>query len=108
MSTVRPLLFIHVINLGNDVPGAIELDECVEVRIVGADRVILHIDTHHRRRRRYCEHVEPSLDVRRGAVLLDKVVEVLYRASEQLAIGEAIHDGVLVEGLGEAGDVADA
>jgi hypothetical protein len=32
MSTVQPLLFIHVINVGNDVPGAIELDECVEVR----------------------------------------------------------------------------
>ena len=97
-----------MIDLGDDVPGAIELDERVEVRVVGADRVLLHVDAHHRRRRRDREHVEPRLDVGRSAVLLDKVVEVLDRAAEQLAIGEAIHHGVLVEGLGEAGDAADA
>ena len=89
-------------------PGAIELDERVEVRIVGADRVILHVNAHHRRCGRYREYVEPGLDVGRTAVLADKVVEVLDRAAEQLAIGEAIHDGVLMEGLGEAGDVANA
>ncbi len=97
-----------MINLGDDVPSTIELDERVEVRVVGADCVLLHVDAHHRRRRRDREHIEPRLDVRRGAILLDKVVEVLDRAAEQLAIGEAIHDGVLVEGLGEACGVADA
>ena len=83
------LPFIHLKNLGNDVPGAVELDESVEVGVVGADRVFLHVHTHHRRRRRNREHVDPRLDVRRGAVLFDTVVEVLDRAPEQLAIGEA-------------------
>ena len=79
---MRSLLFIHVINLGDDVPGAIVLDERMEVRIVGADRIILHVNTHHRRRRRYRKHVEPRLDVGRSAVLADKVVEVLDSATE--------------------------
>jgi hypothetical protein len=39
-----------VINLGDDVPGAIKLDERVEVRVVAADRVPLNIDTHNCRR----------------------------------------------------------
>jgi hypothetical protein len=69
-----------VINLGDDVPGAIKLDERVEVRVVGADRVLLHVDAHHRRRRRHREHVDPRLDVWRSAVLLDKFIEVLDRA----------------------------
>ena len=60
------LFFIHVINLSDDAPGAIEFDERVEVRIVGSNRVILHVDAHHRCRRRYRKHVEPRLDV--GAV----------------------------------------
>ena len=51
------LPFIHVINLGDDLPGAIDFDERVEVRIVGADRVLLHVDAHHRSRRRDREHV---------------------------------------------------
>ena len=89
-------------------PGAIVLDERMEVSIVGADRIILHVNAHHRRRRRYRKHVEPGLNVGRSAVLADKVVEVLDWAAEQLAIGEAIHDGGLVEGLSEAGDIADA
>ncbi len=97
-----------MINLGDDMPGAIKFDERVEVRIVGADYVILHVNADHRSRRRYREHVESSLDVGSGAVLLDKVIEALDRAAEQLAIGEAIHDGVFVEDLGEGGDVADA
>jgi hypothetical protein len=105
---VRSLLFIHVINLGDDMPGSIMLDERVEVSIVGADRVILHVNANHRSCRRYPEYVDPSIDVGSGAVLADKVVEVLNRAAEQLAVGEAIHNGVFVEGLGEAGDVADA
>ena len=50
------------------------------------------------------ENIEPRLDVRRGAVLLDKVIEVLDWATEHLAICEAVHHGVLVEGLGEAGN----
>jgi hypothetical protein len=83
------VLYVHVINLGDDVPGAIKLDERVEVRVVGADRVLLHVDAHHRRRRRHREHVDPRLDVWRSAVLLDKFIEVLDRAAEQLAIGEA-------------------
>lgn len=33
------LPFIHVKDLGDDVPGAVELDEGVEVGVVGADRV---------------------------------------------------------------------
>jgi hypothetical protein len=108
MSTVRSLLFIHVIDLGDNVPGAIEFDESVEVRIVGADRVILHVNAHHRRRRRDSENIEPSLDVRSGAVLLDEVVEVLDWTTEHLAICEAVHHGVLVEGLGQIGDAADS
>jgi hypothetical protein len=95
-----------MINLGDNVPCAVEFDECVKVRIVCANRVILHIKAHHCRRWRYREYVEPSLDVWRGAVLFDKFVEVLYWAAEQLAIGEAIDDSILVEGLGEVGDVA--
>lgn len=97
-----------MIYLGDDVPGAIYLDERVKVRIVGTNCVILHVDAHNRRRRCYREHVKPSLDVRRGAVLLDKFVEVFDWTAEQFSIGEAIHDGVLVESLGEAGDVANA
>ena len=103
----RSLPFIHVINLGDDVPGAIDFDERVEVRVVGADRVLLHVDAHHRSRRRDRKHVEPRLDVWRGAVLLDKVIEVLDWSTKQLTIGEAVHYGVLVEGLDDAGDAAD-
>jgi hypothetical protein len=64
----------------------------------------------------YCGNAEatkPSkkktgIDVRRGAVVLDKFVEVFDWAAKQLAIGEAIHDGILVKGLDEAWNVADA
>ena len=105
---MRSFLFIHVINLGDDTPGAIEFDERVEIRIVGADRVLLHIYSDHRRRRCDCENIEPRPDIRRGAVLLDKVVEVFDWATEHLAICEAVHHCVLVEGLGEAGNVADS
>ena len=104
MSTERSLLFIHVINLGDDMPGAIVLGERVEVRIVGADRVILHVYANHRRRRCDSENIEPRLTSRRGAFLLDKVIEVFDWATEHLAICEAVHHGVLVEGLGEAGN----
>jgi hypothetical protein len=62
------------VNPGDDVPGAIKLDECVEVSVVGADRVPLHIDAHHCRRWRYREHVDPRLDVWRSAVFLDNLV----------------------------------
>ena len=93
-----------MINLGDDMPGAIVRDERMEVRIFGADRVFLHVNADHPRRRCDSENIEPSLDVGRRAVLADKVVEVLDRATEQLAIGEAVHNGVLVEGLGEAGN----
>jgi hypothetical protein len=48
-------LLIMSLNLGEDVPGAIELGERVEVCIVGANRVIFHVNAHHRRRRRYCD-----------------------------------------------------
>ena len=97
-----------MINLRDDVPSAIEFDERVEVRVVGADCILLHVNAHHCRRPRNRENVKPRLDVGRGAVLLDKVVKVIDRAAEQLTIGEAVHYGVLVEGLGEAGDTADA
>lgn len=50
-----------MINLGDDMPGAIALDERVEVRIVGADRVILHVYAHHRSRRCNSENIEPVL-----------------------------------------------
>ena len=72
-----PLPSVHVINLGDDVPGAIKLDECVEVSVVAADHVPLHIDAHHCRRWRYGEHVDSRFDVWRSAVFLDKVMEVL-------------------------------
>jgi hypothetical protein len=55
----------------------------------------------------YREHVDPRLDVWRSAIFLDKVIEVLDRAAKQLAIHEAIHYGVLVEGLGKIGNAAD-
>ena len=77
MSTVRSFLFIHVINLGDDVPSAIEFDERVEICIVGADRVILHVYPDHRGSRCDSENIDSRLDVRRVAVLLDKVIEVL-------------------------------
>ena len=77
MSTVPSRLFIHVINLGDDVPGAIEFDERVEICIVSADRVILHVYPDHRSRRCDSENIDSRLDVRRVAVLLDKVIEVL-------------------------------
>jgi hypothetical protein len=51
----------------------------VELCVVGADRVPLHIDANHCRRWRYLEHVDSRLDVWRGAVFLDKVIEVLDR-----------------------------
>ena len=60
-----------MINLGYDVPDPIELNERVEVRIVGTDRVILHVNAHHHRRRRYRKHVDPRLDVGSGAVFAD-------------------------------------
>ncbi len=42
-----------------------------------------------------------------GPIFLYKVVEVLDRASEQLTIvGEAVHYGVLMESLGDAGYAA--
>jgi hypothetical protein len=102
-----PLPIVHVINLGDDVPVVIMLDERVEVRVVGADRVSLHIYAHHCRRWGYCEHVDPRLDVWCSAVFLDKVIEVLDRAAEQLVIREAIHYGVLVEGLSKTGNASD-
>ena len=102
----RSLPFIHVINLGDDVPGAIDFDERVEVRVVGADRVLLHVDAHHRSRRRDSEHVEPRLDVWRGAVLLDKVIEVLDWSTKQLKLVKP-YITAFVEGLDEAGDAAD-
>jgi len=71
-----------VINLGDDVPGPIKFDERVEVRVFDVDRVTLDVDAHYRSRRRNSEHIDPSLDVGRGAMLLDKVVEVLDRATE--------------------------
>jgi hypothetical protein len=57
-------LLIMGLNLGEDVPGAIELGERVEVRIVGANRVIFHVNAHHRRRRRYCDHVESRFETK--------------------------------------------
>ena len=85
-----------MINLGNHLPATIELDKREEVVVVGTDRVLLHVDAHNRRRRRDREDVEPRPDVRRGAVLLDEVVEVPDRTAEQLTIVEALHLGVLV------------
>jgi hypothetical protein len=55
----------------------------------------------------YREHVDPRLDDWRSAVFLDKVIEILDRAAEQLAIHEAIHYGILVERQGKIGNAAD-
>lgn len=88
-------------------PGVIVLDKRMEVSIVGANRVLLHVDANHRRRRRDRKNVKPRLDVGGRAILLYKVVKVLDWAAEQLAISETVHHGVLMEGLGETGDAAD-
>ncbi len=77
----------------------------MKVRTVSANSVIPHVNAHHRRRQCYCKHVEPSLDVGRGAVLLDKFIEVIDWTTVHLAIGEPIHDSILVEFIGEAYDV---
>jgi hypothetical protein len=81
--------------------GAIMLDKRMEVRIVGADHVLLHVDADHRRRRRDRKNVKPRLDVRGRAILLYKVVKVLDWAAEQLAFNETVHYGVIMEGLGQ-------
>ena len=98
-----------MINLGYDAPSAIEFDERVEICVVCTNSVLLHVNTHHRSRWRNSEHIDTRLDVRRGPIFLYKVVEVLDRSSEQLTIvGEAVHYGVLMESLGDAGDAANA
>ena len=107
-SLLRPLPLVHVINFGDDTPSAIDLDERVKICVVGADRIILHVDTHHSRRWRNSEYVYLRLDVRCGSIFLNKVIEVLDRAAEHLVIGEAVHYGLLVKSLRDFGDAADA
>ena len=102
------LPFVHVINFGYDMPGAIDLDERVEVRIVGADRILFHVDTHHSGCRCNSEYVDSCLDIRRSPVFLDKVVEVFDRTAEQLAISKTVHHGVVVKCVGDTSDTANA
>lgn len=102
------LPFVHVKDFRDDLPGSIDLEEGVEIGVVGTNRIFFHVDTHHCSRWRYREHIDPRFNAGSGAVLLDKVVEILDRAAEQLTIGEAVHHCVGVERLGDAFNAADA
>ena len=76
------LSFVHVINLGDDLPRTIKLDERVEVCVVGADRILLHVDTHYRCSWCNSEYVDSCLDIRRSSVFLDKAIEVFDRTAK--------------------------
>src|SRR5687768_8521865 len=76
------LSFVHVINLGDDLPRTLKLDERVEVRVVGADRILLHVNTHYRGSWCNSEYVDSCLDIRRSSVFLNKVIEVFDRTTK--------------------------
>ncbi|MNG40067.1 hypothetical protein D3C84_1284970 [compost metagenome] len=62
-----------MINLGDHLPCAVNFDQGQIVIVVGADRILLHIDTHYSCRRSDSQHVESGRDFGGIAVLLNEI-----------------------------------
>lgn len=90
-------------NLGDNLPLTIDLDESEEVGVVGTRGISFHIDADHGGSLSDGENIVAGLNGRGATTVTDECVKVIDGTGKHVGLGradKAVHDGVLVECLG--------
>lgn len=98
-------LCVLVENLGDDLPLTVNLDESEEVGVVGTRGVTFHVDADDGGSLSDSKHIVAGLDAGGAAKVTNIGEEVANGACEHIGlrrVDEAVHDGVLVERLGNS------